>query len=265
MTLLFWCGLLAPLVLRLSGAEPVSGGQLSLLLAFAVGLLILWPMLEWRGTADPALTWFFPVLALGFSAADGSGLNLPVLWIALAHLVLSRGVRAAAWTGAGFVLIMTFTMVPVFGRKLQNAVVQGLALIPVFGFFIALADLIGRECRERELAEKLLDELATANAELADRNRQVRELAVAEERARLAREVHDSVGHHLTVMRLELANAQRLRCIDPDTAWAGVGQARTAAGDALSEVRRAVRALEPAPLAATGLPGALDRLAGVAA
>src|SRR3712207_7953723 len=62
--------------------------------------------------------------------------------------------------------------------------------------------------RSRE-ARALLRELEGANAELKRQAGKAKELAISEERARIAREVHDSVGHHLTAINLQLQNAER--------------------------------------------------------
>lgn len=265
-TLLFWFGLLAPLVYRIVAPHDTADlpGFFGLpgilgVLGVAAALVLVWGLLGWREPDDWPLSFGFPILALVYSAVDGSGLNLPVLWIALAHQRLTRGLATAVATGVGFVVFIAVSMGPLYGRTPAEVLSQGVVLVPVFGFFIALADLIGRERRERARAEGLLAELSRTNAELEAANQQIHELAVAEERARLAREVHDSVGHHLTVVRLLLANAER----EPDAAAARdlVAQARTAAGDALTEVRRAVRALQPTQLDNAGLPGALERLA----
>lgn len=91
----------------------------------------------------------------------------------------------------------------------------------------------------------MLGELEATNADLKEHAAKIRELSVSEERARMAREIHDSVGHHLTVINLQLQNARRFRERKPDAAWEEVEAARGLALEALSEVRRSVRALKP--------------------
>src|SRR5678815_70219 len=62
--------------------------------------------------------------------------------------------------------------------------------------------------------------LAEANQLLRDHAAQVEELATTKERNRLAREIHDSLGHYLTVVNVQIGAAQailehdRLRALD---------------------------------------------------
>lgn len=262
-TVLFWFGLGSPLLARwfMDSSGAVLLPPVGLLVAAAVGLLVLWPLLPWSPGGRAWASWAFSAMALAFCTADGTGSNVPVLWMALAQVTLTRGVAAAVATGVVLLAWVGVATVWVFGKTWVDAGVEAAGAALLFGFCIALADVIGRERRERRRVQGLLAELERANATLHERNAQVRELAVAEERARLAREVHDAVGHHLTVVKLGLTNAQRLRSRDEEAAWAAVAESRDAAGTALEEVRRAVRALGPGPLAQSSLGSALERLA----
>ena len=83
-------------------------------------------------------------------------------------------------------------------------------------------------------------------AALAERNRQLEaeqaalvELAVRQERARIARELHDIVAHHLAVMVIQ-AGAGRLGAPDSGVRFAGIGDAGR---EALAELERLVELL----------------------
>jgi signal transduction histidine kinase len=89
----------------------------------------------------------------------------------------------------------------------------------------------------------------------------VRELTVAEERARIAAEMHDSVGHHLTVIKLGLENAERFRERRPEAAWDEVRHAKELTQAALLDARRWVRALRPLALNGDLGSAALQKLA----
>lgn len=71
---------------------------------------------------------------------------------------------------------------------------------------------------------------------------------LAEERNRLAREIHDSPGHHLTVASVQLEAARGLLTVDPARARAQMGKTQQSVKEALREVRRSVRALRPGEL-----------------
>ncbi|WP_197288554.1 sensor histidine kinase [Nocardia sp. NRRL S-836] len=66
------------------------------------------------------------------------------------------------------------------------------------------------------------------------------ELAVSEERLRFARDVHDLLGHRLTVIALKAELAGRLAATDPERSAAEAFEAQRLASSALSEVRDAV-------------------------
>lgn len=72
----------------------------------------------------------------------------------------------------------------------------------------------------------------------------LRDLAVNEERARLAREMHDAVGHRLTVAAVLLEAAARLIPSEPDRASGMVESSRSEVRRGLEELRAAVSALK---------------------
>ncbi|MCE6999229.1 sensor histidine kinase [Saccharothrix sp. S26] len=68
-------------------------------------------------------------------------------------------------------------------------------------------------------------------------------MSAAAERNRVARDVHDGLGHHLTAVSVLLEKASAFREIDPEVADRAVADAREAARRALEDVRTSVRAL----------------------
>lgn len=117
-----------------------------------------------------------------------------------------------------------------------------------FVFFAAVSLMATRQREERERAEGLLAELEEAHRRLREYAQRVEELAVAEERNRLAREIHDSLGHHLTVASVQLEAARGLLTVNPARARAQMDKAQRSVKEALREVRRSVRALRPGEL-----------------
>ncbi|MEU6373584.1 sensor histidine kinase [Streptomyces sp. NPDC046909] len=71
----------------------------------------------------------------------------------------------------------------------------------------------------------------------------VAELSAATERNRLARDIHDSLGHHLTAMSVQLEMAADFQDLDPDAARRALEEARRSVRLALGDVRQSVRAL----------------------
>jgi signal transduction histidine kinase len=98
--------------------------------------------------------------------------------------------------------------------------------------------------------------LALDNARLHERSR---ELTIAEERNRLARELHDSVVQQLFGVTLAAESAGSLLVRDPEAAAAQVARVQELARGAIEELRSVVSALRPASVEAEGLAGALRK------
>ncbi|MFG2059195.1 histidine kinase [Micromonospora sp. NPDC048930] len=108
--------------------------------------------------------------------------------------------------------------------------------------------------------------LTQRNAELQAAQQEIRRLAVAEERARTARDLHDILGHSLTVVAVKAELAGRLLELDPARAATEIADVERLARQALADVRGTVGAYRGASLA-TELAGARSALAaaGIAA
>jgi signal transduction histidine kinase len=129
---------------------------------------------------------------------------------------------------------------------------------PIVGAGVAI--LIGRAYRElrRESAEhqRLYEDLLAAQSRLAAAER---EGGVLAERARLAREIHDTVAQGLASITLLLNAVERAA---PDAATVSqVRLARETAAAGLAETRRFIRELTPPLLDEQSIGGALRRLA----
>ena len=86
--------------------------------------------------------------------------------------------------------------------------------------------------------------LALSTARLSDEGR---EMAVLEERTRLAREIHDTLAQQLTGIVIQLEAAQALVSRDPERSMPALASAQELARSALAEARRSVWDLRPAP------------------
>ena len=108
--------------------------------------------------------------------------------------------------------------------------------------YLPLALLRGRFQREwtfHQLEQSHRD-LEEAHQQLEEAAVHERELAVLRERGRLARDMHDTLGHSLALIAVKLEAAQRLRPVDPDRADHEVLATQAIARDALAELRAAI-------------------------
>ncbi|MBG0827282.1 GAF domain-containing sensor histidine kinase [Planomonospora sp. ID67723] len=98
--------------------------------------------------------------------------------------------------------------------------------------------------------------IALTNARLYERSR---ELALVEERTRMARELHDAVTQKLFSLRLTAQAAASLVTRDPDRALGELERVERLAGEALAELRAVIVELRPAELDRHGLAETLRK------
>jgi signal transduction histidine kinase len=103
--------------------------------------------------------------------------------------------------------------------------------------------------------------LAAANQQLAHYAATTEQLAVSQERNRLARELHDTLAHSLSGVTVQLEAVQALWEVDPTGARTMLDQALRSTRSGLSEARRALHALRAQPLEDVGLALAVRTLA----
>lgn len=127
-------------------------------------------------------------------------------------------------------------------------------------FTIIFSVLMVRLAAQNRTSEMLLARLQQANAELHAAREREKELAVSEERVRLARDIHDGLGHHLTVLNVQLQAAAKLVSRDPERAVQTIAVCREQAQAALDEVRHSVAAMRRTPLDGRSLDEALAAL-----
>ena len=104
------------------------------------------------------------------------------------------------------------------------------------------------------------DELHRINQKLRESAAQIEKLAMAQERTRIAREIHDSLGHALTGLNIQLEGALKLWETQPQQAKQFVAQAKEMGSTALRETRQAVTTLRTTPLPEQDLASAIAPL-----
>ncbi len=102
--------------------------------------------------------------------------------------------------------------------------------------------------------------LAAAHTQLQEYSAQVEELSVIRERNRIAREIHDTLGHALTLLSVQLETATQLEARGDPRLHEELLQARQVAKACLTEVRHSVEALRPDEASAGSLQEQLRKL-----
>jgi len=114
-----------------------------------------------------------------------------------------------------------------------------------------------RTSRERA---KLITKLEFAQKELELAHQRDTELATLQERERLARDLHDSLGHALVAMSIQLEAIQRLYKVDPERASAQVDELKTLTRASMDDLRRSLAGLRTPGLGERRLSDALQAL-----
>jgi signal transduction histidine kinase len=134
-------------------------------------------------------------------ASSHEALGAATLVVVAAQLI---GPFAPSVAGA-WVAVQTLALVLIFARftDIPSAITAGGAFLGFQVFALATASLAVRERTAREA-------LARANAELHATHALLAEDSRVAERLRISRDLHDTLGHHLTALSLQLEVASRL-------------------------------------------------------
>jgi len=132
--------------------------------------------------------------------------------------------------------------------------VSGISWIAVGLFIHHLATTSGERA-------KLIVELETAKRELELARQRDAEVATLRERERLARELHDNLGHSLVTLTVQLEAIQRLYTVDPARASALVDELKSLTRSSMEDLRRSLANLRTPGLGERKLSEALKTFA----
>ena len=236
------------------------------LMGVALSLRRRFPLWCWAAILLIPETYQFAVLhafhltkeQLIYAAIGISGVGLISITIALGAVASHRR-PAAAWTAGGISLVVLVMDVILtnpgltVGEILRNAAI--LILLILVGI------LVGFNARSARLRLKAI-ELRSARMALA--SEQAALLAAAEERSRIAREMHDVVAHSLAVMITMADGAAATVERNPATAKQAMETLAEAGRSALADTRRLVGVLREDPSVAAGQTTASQASSGPA-
>ncbi len=216
-------------------------------LHYAVGLWVsLYLVVLLLTLINTAFVWdFYVVYAISFGLFGGVRLLLAVSSMALT-LFAFQGLLI--W--------------PPTGNALVGIASQVLTIFSITGFNILFQNLIEERFERNRLFQQLTqanDELEEAHRQLAQSVVQEQELAVLRERTRLAREMHDSIGHALVLISVKLEAAQRLRERDPERCDHEIESTKQIARETMTALRASIADLRSPALERERINLALSR------
>ncbi len=232
--------------------DPDAPGPLLLVLSLGLSVPLLWRRTR-PATVMLAMAPFALVNAWSGATLQAALLQLVVIY----HIALSRPLRDLWWATA---LMLT----PVIISTARYGEGEWSQQIGSYLTSIGVAVLIGVTIRTRENYTEALEDRAR-RLEI-ERDQQAR-IATAAERARIAREMHDIIGHHLSVITGLADGGKYAAARSPERAAQALDAIGTTSRQALGELRRLLDVLrddETAPLPAERNPQPgltdLDRL-----
>ena len=176
------------------------------------------------------------------------GVQVPDPWgptIALFLALYTAGARSRdRWRDPLRITTCVATMALVTWNLLHDTDAVGFDLLLLSSYiivvnvgFLVAAWLLGDAARTRDDNERELERRAR---ELAENQREREHQAIMTERVRMARELHDVVAHHVSVMGIQASAAQRVLGTDQTTARDALATVAQSGRDAVDELRRLV-------------------------
>lgn len=234
--ILAWFGALAGLSLyatenRLSG--PRVAVALAAMVVFTWSMVrllravsIFWPRLARRSRIDTAISGAAVLTILIAQDANPAGWGMiAIAWVSLVTVRASRIMTVLLALGTAAVGLTVGVVNP------------GPQALPIGAYAV----IYGVMCLTLPWANKLWIWILDL-AEQAHHSKDAEaRLAVTEERLRFARDLHDLVGHSLSVIAVKSELAGKLTTIDTDRAAAQMAEVRALAQDSLRQIRSAVR------------------------
>ncbi|MFG1687466.1 sensor histidine kinase [Nonomuraea sp. NPDC049269] len=223
------------------GADPF-GAVLVALACAPVAVRRRWPLAGLCAGLVPETL----LTALGYGAGAAGVAGLVLLYSVASYRGLAMALGALLISFLAYALAGTVT--PITGRNWSEHLVVLIVLLAVWG--------AGRSLRlRRAYLEELKDRAARLERASAADTRAAR----AEERSRIARELHDVVAHHVSVMTVQAAAARRVLASDPDLAREALSAIEHTGRMAMTEMRNIVGVLRTDARAELGpQPGMQD-------
>jgi signal transduction histidine kinase len=189
--------------------------------------------------------------------------NILFIVVVIRNCILLKGTSSVIVTSLAFLSSVLIQTDRIFHQDLPVKVyIDQLGIIWV-GFFVIyglvilfLHLLVDAALKERQGQEQL----AAANTRLRQYAFRIEDLATVQERNRIARDIHDSLGHSLTICGIHVEAALRLLHADPKKAETLLLEVQHLNSTTLQDVRQSVSALRADPLQSRSLADAVNEL-----
>ncbi|MEA4846871.1 MAG: sensor histidine kinase [Clostridiaceae bacterium] len=160
---------------------------------------------------------------------------------------LLLGLRRGMAVGAATVLVSLIKYIYLIYYKFNLSNVSQLAFFLMVNVLILVVSGFAQHNKEeRERKDMLYKELLDTHKRLKQYTDEVNRLSVVEERNRIARDIHDTLGHNMTALIMQLQMAEHLLKEDSNKAGELLASSVKTARDSMAEIREVVETLRGA-------------------
>ena len=245
-------GYIVTFITAANGGTKYTAFQLVTGLLFGVAYLVLAMfdtelLQHFKGSTRHIIYFSIQIaLVFGIGWMLGPGGNW-LMGLPLASIAVERLPPYGRWP-VYFGIVASFVLPILHYSTWDAALMNGLIISVGIFFSVLISQIRLNEQHARENAEKLASQLEQANHQLAKYALQAEELAATKERNRLAREIHDNLGHYLTIVTVQIEAAKVTCESDPVRALDALNKAQDLARKGLTSVRESGAALRVSPV-----------------
>lgn len=145
-------------------------------------------------------------------------------------------------TAAVIVSMIKFVYLIYYKFNLSN-ISQAIFFLMINVLILVVAAFAQYNKQEREKKELLYKELLDVHKKLKEYTNEVHRLSVVEERNRIARDIHDSLGHNMTALIMQIQMAEHYLKIDSSKSQELLAESLKTAKDSLAVIKEVVETL----------------------
>ena len=243
-------GLGGPALMVLDSFDSRPGEATMSVVLLLIAAIVIWVLWRRSGQRSRTAAIAFVIVATATLMLGNGVLYYGIIWAACLMLGVTFARGAVVWGYAAALVTLSVALHLSSGSSIELLVAEAIGAAFFTGIAAAVAVILRDSFSVGEALRGALEQLDAANAELRGRLDTDRDLVLAEERERTARELHDGLGHRLTAIGLSLDYAARVD--DSDAGRDELRRARELVSESLDAMRRLVRAMHPVELSTLG-------------
>jgi signal transduction histidine kinase len=232
-----------------AGLPSLTTGRIALLICLGIVYLLVgiyaYAYAARTGSILHIYSYFLiqiPLSAVIIYISRGPGFNALLMLPLAGHAVVLLPNRQFAWACAAIILAY-FLAIRLWTSSFNLLLTNLSTFLAGLIFIVVFTQISVNEEKARAEVERLAIELERANRHLREYAAQVQDLTITQERNRMAREIHDGLGHYLTTIHVQIQAAIAILKTNPNKAIDSLSRAQALCEDALLDIRHSVSTL----------------------